>query len=247
MVTNTANNEPGTSHRNRDLLAVGFCLVLPTIVTLAYFVWFADRTEALKTAFGIGKVVQFGFPVAFAWLFARHKIGWPAQPKQGIVSGVVFGTIIAAATLILYAYWLKPSGAIDGAVEQIQKKVAGFGIASGLAYLGLGVFYCVAHSFLEEYYWRWFVFGQLRPRVSRTTAIVISSLGFMAHHVIVLGVFFGWDNWLTYFLSLSVAVGGAVWAWLYERSQSLIGPWLSHALIDAGIFTVGYDIVKAGF
>lgn len=234
-------------NRTRDLTAVAFCLVFPTIVTLAYFVWFADRAEALKQAFSIGKVLQFGFPVVFAWFFARHKIGWPAKSKDGVVAGVVFGAVIAAATLALYHYWLKPSGVMGGAVEQIQKKVAGFGIHSAVAYLGLGVFYSVAHSWLEEYYWRWFVFGLLIQWDNRTVAIVVSSLGFMAHHVIVLGVFFGWDNWLTYFLSVSVAVGGAVWAWLYDRSGSLVGAWLSHALIDAGIFLVGYDIVKVTF
>jgi uncharacterized protein len=36
--------------------------------------------------------------------------------------------------------------------------------------------------------------------------------------------------------------GGAFWAWLYHRSGNLIAPWLSHALIDAAIFTVGYDL-----
>jgi membrane protease YdiL (CAAX protease family) len=240
---------PPTSHRgrSRDLVAVAFCIVLPTIVTLAYFVWFAGRADSLKLAFGIGKVVQFGFPVVFVWLFARQRIGLPRKSKDGIGFGLVFGIIIASATAILYVYWLKPAGEFEQAAERIQNKVAGFGIDSAIAYFGMGVFYAAAHSFLEEYYWRWFVFGQLRPWVSKTSAIVISSLGFMAHHVIVLGIFFGWDNWLTYFLSFSVAVGGAVWAWLYDRSQSLLGPWLSHAVVDAGIFAVGYDIVKVGF
>ena len=234
-------------HRSRDLAAVAFCIVLPTIVTLAYFIWFADKADSLKLAFGIGKVVQFGFPVVFVWMYARDRIGLPPKSKDGIGFGLVFGLIIAAATGLLYAWWLKPAGEIDAAAEQIKTKVAGFGVDNALAYLGMGVFYAVAHSFLEEYYWRWFVFGQLRPWVSKNLAIVISSLGFMAHHVIVLGTFFGWDNWLAYFLSFCVAVGGAVWAGLYDRSQSLLGPWLSHALVDAGIFAVGYDIVKVGF
>ena len=35
-----------------------------------------------------------------------------------------------------------------------------------------------------------------------------------------------------------------MWAWLYHRSGSLLGPWLGHALVDAAIF-VGYH-AKAG-
>ena len=45
---------------------------------------------------------------------------------------------------------------------------------------------------------------------------------------------------------MGVAVGGGVWCWIYQRSHSLLGPWLSHALIDAAIFVVGYRLIAAG-
>ncbi len=64
----------------------------------------------------------------------------------------------------------------------------------------------------------------------------------MAHHVILLASYFGWTSPITYVFSGGVAIGGVVWAFLYEYSGSLLGPWLSHALIDAAIFTVGYDL-----
>ena len=73
--------------------------------------------------------------------------------------------------------------------------------------------------------------------------MLISSLGFMAHHVIVLGFYFGWHSPWVYLLSLAVAIGGAFWAWLYDRTGSLAGPWLSHMLVDAGIFAVGYRMI----
>ena len=45
-------------------------------------------------------------------------------------------------------------------------------------------------------------------------------------------------------LSLGVAVGGAVWSWAYRRSGSLLGPWLSHILVDTGIMLIGYDLLR---
>jgi membrane protease YdiL (CAAX protease family) len=65
----------------------------------------------------------------------------------------------------------------------------------------------------------------------------------MAHHTIVIGKYFGGFSIMTVLLSLAVATGGIIWAWLYERSGSLLGPWLSHALVDAGLMAVGYDLV----
>jgi membrane protease YdiL (CAAX protease family) len=60
----------------------------------------------------------------------------------------------------------------------------------------------------------------------------------------VIATFFGWTNSLTYFLSISVAVGGAVWAILYRRSGNLVAPWLSHLIVDAAIFLIGFLIVR---
>ena len=86
--------------------------------------------------------------------------------------------------------------------------------------------------------------SQLRTLTTLGWAIFISSVGFMAHHVLVLGLYFGWFSPATVVFSLATAVGGAFWAWLYARSGSLYAPWLSHLLIDAGIFWVGYDLIQ---
>jgi len=38
------------------------------------------------------------------------------------------------------------------------------------------------------------------------------------------------------------------WAWLYLRTGAVYAPWVSHMLIDASLFVVGYDLffVRAG-
>ncbi|MEM7315862.1 MAG: CPBP family intramembrane glutamic endopeptidase, partial [Planctomycetota bacterium] len=125
------------------------------------------------------------------------------------------------------------------------EKVTQLGFATPIAFIGLSIFYVVLHSFLEEYYWRWFVFGGLRDHVSITAAILISSLGFMAHHVLVLARYFGWSNPTTYLFSACVAIAGILWAWMYQRTGKLWAPWLSHAMADAAIFTVGFDMIRS--
>ena len=63
-----------------------------------------------------------------------------------------------------------------------------------------------------------------------------------------LSVFFGSAPWLVALLAGGVVIGGAFWAWLYNRSGSIIDPWLSHLLIDAGIFFgVGYELLEHTF
>jgi membrane protease YdiL (CAAX protease family) len=147
----------------------------------------------------------------------------------------------------LYTFWLKGSDFGPGLDEQAVTKVRDLGLDSLWKYSAVAVFYAFAHSLLEEYYWRWFVYGQLQRMVRPSWAVGISSLGFMAHHVVLLGTFFGWGTPLTYVLSLGVAIGGAFWAWLYTSSRSLFAPWLSHMLVDIAIFVIGYDLVRELF
>ncbi|MDC0934685.1 CPBP family intramembrane metalloprotease [Pirellulales bacterium] len=229
----------------KDLAAVIFAIVLPSLVTWAYF-FQADAAspQVQTTIYGLAKVVQFGFPLAWVLWMQRRRFERRPLRRDGIVAGVTFGAVVAVAAIALFRFGLSGSEVLGPATEQIRDKIAGLGITRGWQYFLLGAFYSLCHSWLEEYYWRWFVFAQLRLHISVPAAIAVSSLGFMAHHVLVLGKFFGPGHWATWFFSFCVAVGGAAWAWLYQRTGSLVGPWLSHLLVDAAIFWIGWEIVS---
>jgi hypothetical protein len=221
-------------------------LTYPSALTFLYFVLLAAFSAGVQqTAYGVGKLVQFGFPAVYVWMVLREQPRWSLLSAKGISPSLVFGVLVSAAMLLLYEFWLSGSAVLVGLERQVVDKVRDLGLHSAWRYAATGVFYALVHSLLEEYYWRWFVFGQLRKRAGVRGAILLSSLGFMAHHVILLATYFGWDSPLAYVLSFGVALGGVAWAWLYARTGSLLGPWLSHMLIDAAIFLIGYDLARA--
>jgi membrane protease YdiL (CAAX protease family) len=241
--------------RRADLAAVVFALVFPGLFTWVYFVALRRAPAGLQqTVYAAGKTIQFVFPVFWVLAIqrrppARSRLS-PARSRlspAGLAEGLLFGLAAFALGFALYQAWLKPAGLFQAAGEQIQAKIVNFGIHGPGAYLVLAAFYSLIHSFLEEYYWRWFVFGQLRSLMPWQAAVGVSSAGFMAHHVILLATFFGWSSPAAYLFSLGVAVGGAYWAWLYHRTRSLYGPWLSPLLIDAAVFAIGYDLVQPLF
>ncbi len=220
-------------------------MAFPAALTWVYFFAFDGHPAgAQQAAYGIGKTIQFAFPAIWVLLVERRRLKWPATATRGVPFGVAFGAAIAGLMLIAYFAWLGPSGFFMQTATSVKGKLNGIGITTPAEMIILGVFYSLVHSLAEEYYWRWFVFGELRRGLSSTWAIVVSSLAFMAHHVIVLWYYLPFPWWLL--VSLSVAVGGGVWAWLYERSGSLLGPWLSHLLIDAAIFAIGYEMAFGG-
>ena len=102
----------------------------------------------------------------------------------------------------------------------------------------------MCHSWLEEDYCRWFVFLYLETAVGLHWAVGISSFAFMGHHAVLLGAYFQWAVLPTVFFTACVGAGGAFWALLYHRADSLLSPWLSHMLVDAAIFLIGFDLVR---
>ncbi len=245
--------------RRAEFWGVLLGAAIPTLVTWLYFVALARQPAAVQqTAYGLGKGLQFVFPLVWVlWLQRQRgsragplgdaKIGtvprWPR--RAGLALGAAFGAVAFATILWGYHAWLGPAGMLAPAGKAIAARVASFGLTSPAGFAGMAVFYAVLHSFLEEYYWRWFLFGQMRRLMPVGAAIGLSSLAFTIHHVIVLAAYFGWRSPATAVFSLAVAVAGVVWAWLYHRSGSLLGPWLSHALADAALFAVGYSLLHA--
>jgi membrane protease YdiL (CAAX protease family) len=225
-------------------VAIAFGMAFPTVLTLAYFVALADRPGGLMQAvYAAGKVVQFGFPVSWVWWITGRFPRPPRPGTRGATAGLAFGVIVFGGTIALVHGALLPAGVLGpGVAEAVRHKVAAFGGGSAAGYAAMGAFYSILHSAAEEYYWRWFVFGELRHACRTGWAVAASSAGFAAHHVVILGVFLGWASPWTYALAFTVGVGGAFWAWLYQRSGSLLGPWLGHLLVDAAIFTIGYGL-----
>ncbi|MEQ8210569.1 MAG: CPBP family intramembrane glutamic endopeptidase [Lacipirellulaceae bacterium] len=243
------SSNPSASHRRADLIALAVAMVLPTAITWAYFFQAETFSAGVQqSVFSTVKTLQFVFPVGWVYLVQKRRRraaleSNEPQQSSGLLQGMAFGVAVAVAGGALYWFVLKDAAFFASAGDEIRAKVKGYGIDAPWKYAILGAFYTICHSFLEEYYWRWFVFRQLKAFVSTNAAILISALGFMAHHVLVLGKFFGFGHWSTWVFSLAVAAGGIAWAWLYEQSGSLKGPWLSHAVVDAGIFAIGYHLV----
>ncbi len=253
-----------------DGLVLLVALLFPTLVTWVYFVALAGSEPSLQqAAYGLGKFLQFSLPVAAVWLgwvrlkpfgarrsplvevatksddtTARGSRGENSALDWGLAIG--FGVAVGSLIFALYYGYLIESELGDRLATTAREKIQRFGITQAWQFAALGIFYSLGHSGLEEYYWRWFVFRGLAGRRATWLAILISSAGFMAHHVLLLATFLGWSEPLMWLASIGVAIGGAFWAWLYARTKRLRYPWLSHLLVDAAIFGLGYQIWTSG-
>src|SRR5436305_13685717 len=95
----------------RDTLALLFTMTFPSIMSWIEF-WVlpgegSEKNAALSQVFALGKIVQFSFPVVYAWSFARSELR-PARPHlRGMGLALGFGLVVVAGTFALYFPFLK--------------------------------------------------------------------------------------------------------------------------------------------
>src|SRR5262249_51523825 len=221
-----------------------FAILFPSFMAWIYFVYLPSGGLAQAAYFG-GKALQFGFPVLFVLLVDR-RFPVPKRPDfAGLGWGLAFGLTIAAGMLALYYGWLADTFLFTDTGKLVKGKLDVFHVSSRAEYLLMAAMIAVVHSLAEEYYWRWFTFAQLNKVVGLPLAIALSSAAFVGHHVLVLHAYFPGRLWVAVVpFSLAIGVGGAFWAWLFARTRTIYSSWLSHALVDAAIFVIGWDLLQ---
>jgi membrane protease YdiL (CAAX protease family) len=232
----------------RDALILVVVMALPSFMTWMEFMVLPGGHEegnpVVLVLFGAGKIVQFALPLLYVWWFEPGRIRLVRPTSRGLALGAGFGLLVGVGAIGLYHFWLRHTPFMADTPRRVYAWLSTINLTTPEAFLGIALFVSIPHSFLEEYYWRWFVFGWLRRYVPEGAAMVVSSLAFMAHHVIILSVYLPGQFWtLAVPFSLCVAGGGIVWAWLYDRTGSLYAPWISHLLVDAALMVLGYEMV----
>lgn len=234
-----------TATQRRRLLACALpALVLPFAASLLYFVVLGDSPLA-RAAYAGTKVFTIVWPVVAVYLIERRRRPASAERltrrwRRALPLGLVTGLVIGGAIVAAYAIPALGDYA-RGFADDIGTKLADLGVHTRGEYLAFCAFLAIAHSLIEEYYWRWYAFGALARVWPFGVSAAVASLAFAGHHYVVLGCYFNWVG--AFVFGSFVGVGGALWCWMYRRQGTLAGAWLSHALVDAAIFTVGYRIL----
>ena len=109
-------------------------------------------------------------------------------------------------------------------------------------YWVMALFISLAHSLLEEYYWRGFILSQLARWIPGTLALsLIAGFIFGIHHIFAMLSLFGWH--IVAFCVLGTMAGGFVWSRMRLKGYSIWDCYISHVFADLAIMWVGYDLL----
>jgi membrane protease YdiL (CAAX protease family) len=182
-------------------------MCLPLLASLTYFVLLSD-SPAGKVIYGATKVFTLVWPiVCVVWIWReKDRLCFQisnADHRKALPLGILSGLVIAGAMMSLLqipavAQVLKESA------PAVKAKADALGFAE--YFILFAIFLSVFHSLIEEYYWRWFVFGNLRRVIAKVPlAHLLAAISFAAHHLVITAQFFPF--WFALILTSFVGVG----------------------------------------
>ncbi len=177
------------------------------------------------------------FPIAWSVFVDRKKLRLSLPKRQELLAGSIWGIFMLAVILGIYSlfgqHWIDPVVA--------KEKSYQLGITSPTIYLIVEAYFVLVNSLIEEFTWRWFVCKKCQILIPGTKAIFLSSLFFTLHHIFVIAAY---SNWQAVLLgSLAVFAAGIIWSQSYLTYRSLWSSYLSHAIADFALASIGWQIL----
>ncbi|OPZ79440.1 MAG: CAAX amino terminal protease self- immunity [Alphaproteobacteria bacterium ADurb.Bin438] len=205
------------------------CLV-PFVASIFYFE-ILNGSALAKWIYLLAKIFILIYPLFFYKLSDNYKKAFKFDLKEAFIGLGIGAIILFAGVFILKIPYI--FDLLKTATPFVKSKIENFGVSEH--YILMAFIISFIHSFLEEYYWRWFVYGTSKSSI-------ISAISFSLHHFIVLNFYY--SVIIAIVLTLIVFVGGLLFNLLYIRKNNIWGAWLAHIGADLIIFYTGYLMLK---
>lgn len=109
-------------------------------------------------------------------------------------------------------------------------------------FLYVSLYISFVNSLLEEFFFRGFLFRNLKKQSKPAVAYGISAVLFAAYHIAMMLGWFGFG--LNALVLVGLAVGGLIFNWLNEKLGCIYGSWLTHMFANFAINTIGFLLLK---
>ena len=217
-------------------IAAILCVAIVSCAVMALVDGVLKPGYAIKSAI---KLVMFlGLPLL---LSLRHR-EMSLKPllrfqKKGFLTALGLGLGLFA--LILSAYWGFSRFADFSAIAGALTQNAGVNRDN---YLLVTTYVAFANSFLEELFFRGFLFMNLKKLTNRRFAYCFSAAAFSLYHT---AMMIGWFDWWLFALVLAALfVGGLIFNRLNEKQETVYTSWLTHMFANFAINIIGFTLMR---
>lgn len=168
----------------------------------------------------------------------KSELKFSVKIKNSEVKFVVLWSVFVF--VIIWGAFLLLESFID--VNKISSDFSNRILLSDTSMIIAGIYTIFVNSFIEEVFFRGFVFQGLLKAGWNKRAYMYSSLLFAIYHVT---IFKTWFNiWMTMFIMFGLVVGGIIFSYFVKRTESFLSSWLIHLSADLAIIIIGFKILR---
>lgn len=182
------------------------------------------------------KIFVFLFiPITYA--FIDSQVSLKDKLKINGIKEVLFalGLGLGIYVFIMMAYLiLRNFLDLNSIMETLSKDV---GVAKS-NFLWVALYISFVNSFIEEFFFRGFLFLNLKKISNLTFAYTFSALAFALYHIAIMGTWFSIELFILALLGLFM--GGLIFNYLDTKSNNIYSSWIVHMMANFAINTVGF-------
>lgn len=215
-------------------------LILSTVIVVM-LLYITDQVMSLSynTKIIVKLMLFVSFPLVYTLMIKESvvKTSWinyRNKEKKSMLS-IVLGVLVFAIIIVAYII-MKPYIDTEVMVKEFQDK---YKInESNVIYYS--IYLVFVNSFLEEYFFRGFVFLHMKKLGFRKFAYFFSACAFAVYHIA------NFQNWMfiyAFILALiGLIVGGYIFNYLDDEQETFINSWFVHICADLAIALIGMNI-----
>lgn len=185
----------------------------------------------------IAKLILFiAIPYIYLKFIKKSNIKEALNLKRIDTNTLKHGLILGSASfiVIMVAYSIfKEYIDFNSILEELQSKSN----INPSNFMLVGIYITLGNSFLEEFFFRGFIFLNLYNQGYKKIAYIYSSLLFGVYHIAIFKTWF--SPLLTVLALLGLVIAGIVFNWIDTKSENFINSWIVHILADSAIIIIG--------
>lgn len=194
---------------------------------------FISPSYLIKSAI---KLVVFSLPIIlytkrFGFRSIRNQFSNLKFSKLKLI--FIFAICVYFFIIILF-FLLRDCIDLDGIRSNLLAKEN----ITAMNFIYVSLYISFVNSFLEELFFRGFMFLSLTKSGSRRFAYSISSLAFSLYHVAIISAWF--NIWIFILIIVGLMFVGYIFNYITEKSDSFLASWIVHIFANLAINTIGF-------
>lgn len=206
-----------------------FCIVFLYLIEQVFMMPYIVKTLIKIPMFLVFPIMIYKY---------KLKIKFSVKIKSSEVKFLVIWSLLVFAVIIA-AYGVL-SSFVD--VSRISEDFSNRIMLSDNSVILAGIYTIFVNSFIEEVFFRGFIFQGLLKSNWNKRAYVYSAVIFATYHMTIFRTWFNFE--LTALIMFGLFIGGIIFSYFVKRTNSFLSSWIIHISADIAIILIGFKILN---